>query len=394
MARGGPKVKYFISAGEHSGDLHAASLIQEIRKQDPKAQIWGMGGPLMAAAGAEIMFDPTAESTIGFWEAAKKVWVFRRRLSEFTYFLRENRPDVVVWVDFGGFNRLLAEQAAALSIPVVCLFPPAAWAYGKGRADRLARCVTHVASVLPFEAEYYRRYYNLKVTYVGHPLVDRVRPQLAPEEWRQRHGLAPTEKVILLMPGSRKQEVRNLLPVMLAAAAELAASREDLRFFLPVAPTIDQALVQSLLEQHPGLAVETEPSAENYNLMAAADLGILASGTATLEAALLGLPMIVTYRVSSVSALLYRFLQNKENNQPVMVSLPNLIKGRKIVPELLQDGLTVDDLVMQVRLFLELPERSRQMRKELQGIGEILGPPGVMERVATIVRGEATQHPG
>ncbi|HHT06321.1 MAG TPA: lipid-A-disaccharide synthase [Hydrogenispora sp.] len=387
-------MKYFISAGEHSGDLHAASLIQEIRKQDPKAQIWGMGGPLMAAAGAEIMFDPTAESTIGFWEAAKKVWVFRRRLSEFTYFLRENRPDVVVWVDFGGFNRLLAEQAAALSIPVVCLFPPAAWAYGKGRADRLARCVTHVASVLPFEAEYYRRYYNLKVTYVGHPLVDRVRPQLAPEEWRQRHGLAPTEKVILLMPGSRKQEVRNLLPVMLAAAAELAASREDLRFFLPVAPTIDQALVQSLLEQHPGLAVETEPSAENYNLMAAADLGILASGTATLEAALLGLPMIVTYRVSSVSALLYRFLQNKENNQPVMVSLPNLIKGRKIVPELLQDGLTVDDLVMQVRLFLELPERSRQMRKELQGIGEILGPPGVMERVATIVRGEATQHPG
>lgn len=387
-------MKYFISAGEHSGDLHAASLIQEIRKQDPKAQIWGMGGPLMAAAGAEIMFDPTAESTIGFWEAAKKVWVFRRRLSEFTYFLRENRPDVVVWVDFGGFNRLLAEQAAALSIPVVCLFPPAAWAYGKGRADRLARCVTHVASVLPFETEYYRRYYNLKVTYVGHPLVDRVRPQLAPEEWRQRHGLAPTEKVILLMPGSRKQEVRNLLPVMLAAAAELAASREDLRFFLPVAPTIDQALVQSLLEQHPGLAVETEPSAENYNLMAAADLGILASGTATLEAALLGLPMIVTYRVSSVSALLYRFLQNKENNQPVMVSLPNLIKGRKIVPELLQDGLTVDDLVMQVRLFLELPERSRQMRKELQGIGEILGPSGVMERVATIVRGEATQHPG
>ena len=293
-----------------------------------------------------------------------------------------------------GSTVFLAEQAAALSIPVVCLFPPAAWAYGKGRADRLARCVTHVASVLPFEAEYYRRYYNLKVTYVGHPLVDRVRPQLAPEEWRQRHGLAPTEKVILLMPGSRKQEVRNLLPVMLAAAAELAASREDLRFFLPVAPTIDQALVQSLLEQHPGLAVETEPSAENYNLMAAADLGILASGTATLEAALLGLPMIVTYRVSSVSALLYRFLQNKENNQPVMVSLPNLIKGRKIVPELLQDGLTVDDLVMQVRLFLELPERSRQMRKELQGIGEILGPPGVMERVATIVRGEATQHPG
>ena len=383
-------MKYFISAGELSGDLHAAALIQELRNQDPEAQIWGMGGPLMAAAGAEILFDPTAESTIGFWEAAKKIWVFKRRLSEFTRFLQENRPDVVVWVDFGGFNRLLAEQAAALSIPVVCLFPPAAWAYGKKRADRLARCVTHIASVLPFEAEFYRRY-NLKVTYVGHPLVDRVRPQLAPEEWRQRYDLAPTEKVILLMPGSRKQEVRTLLPVMLAAAAELAAARDDLRFFLPVAPTIDQALVQTLLEKHPGLVVETKTSAETYNLMAAADLGILASGTATLEAALLGLPMIVTYRVSSVSAFLYRVLKNKGNNQPLMVALPNLIKGQKIVPELIQDRLTVADLVMHIRLFLEIPERSRKVRKELQGIGEILGPPGVMERVATIVRGEAAQ---
>ena len=126
---------------------------------------------------------------------------------------------MVVWVDFGGFNRLLAERAAALSIPVVCLFP-GGLGLRERRADRLARCVTHVASVLPFEADFYRRnYYDLKVTYVGHPLVDRVRPQLAPEEWRQRHGLTPTEKVILLMPGSRRQEVLTLFPVMLAAAA-------------------------------------------------------------------------------------------------------------------------------------------------------------------------------
>ena len=126
--------------------------------------------------------------------------------------------------------------------------------------------------------------------------------------------------------------------------------------------------------------------------MAAADLGILASGTATLEGALLGLPMIVTYRVSRVSALLYRALQNKEQNQPVMVALPNLIKGRKIIPELIQDGLTVAELVVQARRFLEIPEYSTQVRKELQGIGEMLGPPGVMERVAMIVRGEAAQR--
>jgi len=385
-------VKYFFSAGEYSGDLNASELIRELRSQDPAAWIWGMGGPLMAAAGAEILFDPTAESTIGFWEAARKYFIFKQYLDEITRFLKENRPDVVVWVDFGGFNVLLAERAAALSIPVVCVFPPSAWAYGKGRAARLARYVTHLASVLPMEADFYRGF-NVKVTYVGHPLIDRVKPRRTPEEWRRAQGVSPAEKVILLMPGSRKQEVQTLLPVMLEAAAAVAAEREGLRFMLPVAPTIDPGLIQAILASYPGVKVETKGREETYDLMAAADLGVLASGTVALEATLVGLPMIVTYRVAKISAFLYRILMNKERQgQPLMVSLPNFIKGRIVVPELLQDELNPARLAAEIRSFLEEPERGAAMRKELQEIAESLGPPGVMPRVAAIIREEAEQQ--
>ncbi len=383
-------MKYFFSAGEHSGDLHAAALIREVRRLDPAAEIWGMGGPLMAEAGAEIVIDPTRESTFGYLEAAKKYFVFKKYFKQLTRLLKERRPDVMVWVDFGGFNVLLAEQAAALSIPVVCLFPPSAWAYSKGRAARVAGCVTHIASVLPFEADFYREY-GLKVTYVGHPLIDRVKPAVEPERWRQSYYVKAEEKVILLMPGSRRQEVQQLLPVMLEAIAQIAAGEEKLRFFLPVAPTIGRELIGSYLAAYPGL-VSLVDSADAYNVMAAADLGILASGTATLEAALLGLPMVVVYRLSGVSAFLFKILMNEEKKkEPLMVALPNLIKRRRVIPELIQHDLTPENLVAQFRLLLETEGLRAEIRKELSELSALLGPPGVMERVATIVVGEASQ---
>jgi len=383
-------LKYFFSAGEYSGDMHAATLIREVRKKDSQAKIWGMGGPLMAEAGADLLVDPTSDSTIGFWEIGKKFFSFKKYLSQLTRFLKENRPDVMVWVDFGGFNLLLAEQASALSIPVVCIFPPSAWAYGKGRAIRLANCVSHVVSVLPFEADFYREY-AVKVTYVGHPLVDRVRPLIDRELWRKSQGVTDEEKVILLMPGSRSQEVRQILPVMLEAVAQVALEDKKLRFFLPVAPTIGRERLRSYLSAYPGL-VKTISSEDVYNLMAAADLGIVASGTATLEAALLGLPIIVTYRITKFSAFVFQILRNKEQrNKPVMVALPNLIQGRRVVPELIQDELTAENLASQFRSFLGQKELVEEVREELLGINELLGPPGIMERVAKIVMAEAAQ---
>ncbi len=368
--------------------MHAADLIRAVRKKDPQAKIWGMGGPLMAKAGAEILIDPTIDSTIGFLEAGKKLFRFKKYLGQLSRFLKEKRPDVLVWVDFGGFNRLLAEKAAALSIPVVCIFPPSAWAYGKGRAVKLSKCVTHLASVLPFEADFYREY-GVKVTYVGHPLVDRVKPEIDPDLWRRSQGIAEGERVILLMPGSRKQEIETLLPLMLEAVAKVASKQDGLRFYLPVAPTINRDQIRSYLYDYPGL-VKTVESEEVYTLMAAADLGIFASGTATLEAALLGLPVIVTYRLTKLSVFIFQVLRNNEQKaKPIMVALPNLVKGRQVVPELIQDDLTVEALASKFRELLEKKDYVEEIRKDLLQIPEVLGPSGVMERVATIVVGEA-----
>lgn len=370
--------------------MHAAALIRAVRQQDPVAQIWGMGGPLMAEAGAEIIIDPTRESMFGYFEAAKQYVVFKKHLTLLTRLLKERRPDVMVWVDFGGFNILLAEQAAALSIPVVCMFPPSAWAYGQGRAARVAGCVTHIASVLPFEADFYREY-GVKVTYVGHPLIDRVKPTIEPARWRKFHRVTDEEKLVLIMPGSRRQEIRQLLPVILEAVSQVGAGDRRLRFFLPVAPTIGREQIGPYLTTYPGL-VSTVDSADVYNVMAAADLGILTSGTATLEAALLGLPIIVVYRLARVSAFLFKILMNKERKkQPLMVALPNLLKGRRVVPELVQHELTIENLVAQLRLLLETEGLRAELRKDLLELPSLLGPPGVMDRAATIVVGEGTQ---
>lgn len=384
-------MRYFVSAGDHSGDLHGAVLVREIKKLDPEAEFHGMGGPLLAEAGVKIFFDPTRYSTIGFLEAAGQYFRFRRLLRVFTRFLKENRPDALIWIDFAGFNLALAEQARKLSIPVVCLFAPSAWAYGRKRAVRMGKCVSHLASVMEFEADFFRRF-GLKVTYTGHPLIDRVEGVLPREKWRKARGIGNKETVVVLMPGSRQQEVEALLPVMLAAAKKLVKegpeTAKKIRFFLPLAPTIEKSRLDELLADFPEqVAVVDE---EIYPLLAAADLGVITSGTATLEAALLGLPAVVVYRLSPVSVLIFRLLQNKEaKNREFFVALPNLITGKRIIPELLQENLTPENLKNAMAELL-LNEKARaEIKAEYAKIRDQLGPPGVMARVARIVVAEA-----
>jgi len=380
------KMKYFISTGEHSGDMHGATLVREIKKLDPEAEFRGMGGPLMAGEGVRVLFDPTRHSTIGFWEAIKHLLRFRRLLSVYTRVLKEYRPDVFIWLDFGGFNLLLAERAKRLSIPVACLFSPSAWAYGKKRAVRMAECVSHLAAVFPFEADFYRRF-GLKVTYIGHPLLDRVKTAVSREKWRRAQGIDDGEKVVVLMPGSRQQEIRNLLPVMLAAAEKLQAEHKEVKFYLPLASTVEKTQLNSFLTGFSGRINVVDNNV--YPLLAAADLGVLSSGTATLEAAISGLPVVVVYRISRPSAFVYRRLRNKESRgREVSIALPNLIAGQKILPELLQNDLTPDNLTDKMKELLKENARAA-IKAEYEKIRKQLGPPGVMERAARVVTAEA-----
>jgi len=331
-------MNYFISAGEHSGDMHGAALVQAIRAEDPAARFWGMGGPLMAAAGVEILHDPTQASTIGFVEVLKNLRRFKKLLDTFEQSWTENRPDLVLWVGFGGFNLALAERAHKHGIPVLCIFSPSAWAYGQGRAVRMGRCVTKLAAVLPFEPEFYAQF-GVDTVHVGHPLLDRVRPSKSRDEFRQELGVAEDERLVALLPGSRRQEIQRLLPAMLEASREIDKEFPQTVFALPVAPSIPQELVQEILDSVDHAPVKLLDG-RAYDLMNAADLGVISSGTATLEAALLELPMVLVYKVSALSYRIYMMLGNKEYKKNLRIALPNLISGEMTIPELIQENCT------------------------------------------------------
>ncbi|NLG85513.1 MAG: lipid-A-disaccharide synthase [Firmicutes bacterium] len=385
-------MRLYLSVGDPSGDMHGADLARALHERAPTAELLGMGGPLMRAAGVKILFDPVSRSTIGFFEALTHLGRYRRLLREVVAFLAAHPPDAVVWIDFGGFNLTLAGHCRRLGIPVVCLFSPSAWAYARGRARLMAQRVTELAAVFPFEAVFYRSY-GLRVTFVGHPLLDRVRAATDPAAFRREMGVGEEEILLALLPGSRRQEIARLLPVMLEAAGLLLRDRPGLRLILPRAASIPEEVLT------PYLARADLPlrilAGRTYDVLAAADVAAIASGTATLEAALLGTPMVSIYRVSPLSAFLYRLLRNREQRgRPPSTALPNLVLGRRLVPELLQEELNGRSLAAELALLLDRPARREEMRAGLREVRQALGSPGAMGRVAEIVLRVAKEKNG
>lgn len=372
----------FLSTCEFSGDMHGEALINAIRKKLPGAVFWGVGGPRMAAAGMEVFYDPLSRSTIGITEALKNIREMKRLLHRIVRQWDRRRPDLVLWLDSGGFNLPLAKEAKKRGIPVVCMFSPSAWAYAQGRAVKLAARVKLLLAVLPFEAGFYRKF-GTEVTYIGHPLLDRVKCQIAPADYRARLELQPDEKLVALMPGSRRQEIERLLPPMLAAAQSL--DRElKVRWVLPVAATIDQRWLDSFLANFQ-VPVEIITGGV-YDLLAAADGAVIASGTATLEAAILNTPMIIIYRISPLSLLIYRLLESPEHKgKPAIVGLPNLIMNEKITPEFTQDDLTPENIAETLQQILTDKQLNAKIRHALAKVKDLIGPPGVMDRAAELI---------
>lgn len=372
----------FVSTCEFSGDMHGEILVQEIKKLCPEAVFYGIGGSRMAAAGVELLLDPTKVSTIGYFEALKNLRRLKRLINEISGEWAERRPDLVLWLDSGGFNLILAKEARRVGIPVVCMFSPSAWAYGADRAAKLAERVRLLLAVLPFEADFYRKYGARDVRYVGHPLLDRVRSELPAEAYRRRLGVNPGEKLLALLPGSRRQEVAGLLSLMLGSAAILA--REfPLKAVIPVAGSIDRAWVEERVSRYE-LAVRLT-SGEVYELLAAADAAVIASGTATLEAAILNVPLLTVYRISKLSYLIVKRMETEEHKKQPWLSLPNLIAGRRIAPELIQSQLTVPNIVKELRPMLGNSDYNMEMRRQLKEVREMIGPPGVMPRAAGLI---------
>lgn len=370
-------VTIMIVAGEPSGDLHGAGLARALRAQAPEVRLIGMGGPAMAEAGVERVVDVTAEASVGFVEVIGRVgilWRAFRRLRGVIEGLPP--PRALVVIDFPEFNLRLARVARRAGIPVVYFIPPQIWAWRPGRMKTIRRLASLVLAVFPFERALYRGA-GVKVEFVGHPLRDRIVDAPLRAAARRQLGLEDEDEVLGLLPGSRRVEIAAVLPAMREAAALIRQRRPATRFVLAVAPTVERGSVEAVLgPASPVRAVEDR----TYAVIRAADLLLVASGTATLEAALLGTPMIVCYRLAALSEAIVRILVRVP-----WVSLPNLLAGRAVVPELYRQATTPAKLASAALDLLGDDAALAAQREAFTEISEQLGEGGVAARAARLV---------
>jgi len=369
-----------LSAGEASGDLHGGTLCRALRKLSPGIRLTGMGGGHMAAAGMEVIVDPTGQAAVGTSEVVGRVPALYRAYRAMGRRLLVDRPDALVLIDFPEFNLRLARRARRAGVPVVYFIPPQLWAWRAGRVRQMARRVKRVLAVFPFEPPLYERA-RVPVTFVGHPLLDVLPLDLTRDEARRRLAVDPGHALIGLLPGSRPGEIERLLPSMLDAARRLAAADGRRRFVLGLAPTVAREEVATIMSAAgPGIPPIELVSGRTYEVMSAADTLLIASGTATLEAALLGAPMVICYRVSRLTELIARALTRVE-----WIGLPNLVSGRLVVPELIQGEVTGARLAQEATRLLDDPVAATAQRAAFKDLRARLGEPGVGLRAARAV---------
>ena len=374
-----------IVAGEASGDLHGAALCAALGRLAPGTRVFGMGGERMRAAGAELLADVSRSAGVGSTEVVGSVPALYRVFRQLRAVVERERPSVLVLVDFPEFNLRLARVARRVGVPAVYYVPPQIWVWRGWRIRSIRRLVSLVLAVFPFERALYQDA-GVPVEFVGHPILDALADAPSRDEARRALGLDPAALVIGLLPGSRHGEAATLIPLMTAAAARLRALRPDTRFLLAQAPTLEDGFVRHAVAADPGIRIVRDAT---HAVMRAADVLLVASGTATLEAGLLGTPMVVCYRVSRLSEALARLFVRVP-----WINLVNLTLGRAVVPELrLRHEMTVDRLVEEARRLLDDPAALAAQREAFAELQAHLGEPGVCDRAATIILGEGLRPP-
>ncbi len=367
--------RVMIVAGEASGDLHGADLAAQIFARAPGCELFGIAGERMRAAGVRALVRTEDIAGLGLAELASTIRRTLRALRELKSIVRRERPDLLILIDFAEFNMSLARAAKRVGVPVLYYITPQVWAWRRGRVARIIERADRLAVVLPFEAQLYAQA-GARVSFVGHPLLDRVAPAQDRAATLKRHGLAPHARLLALLPGSRRGEVRYLLRPMVEAARELAADNA-LTPVIALAPTLTPAQLRE--EGRVSLDGIRLVEGDTYSIVAASELALTASGTATLEAALLGCPMVVAYRMSPLTYALARVLVRGVNH----IAMPNILAGREIVPELIQRRVTARNLIRAAENLMVEPLRS-ETRAALLGLRAQLGEPGAAARVAAI----------
>ena len=364
-----------VSCGEASGDLYAGALVTELRRLAPSTRVFGLGGPRLAGAGAELVGDYRGLAVTGLTEAIRVLPRSFEMLRRLRRRLVNDRPDALVAIDFPDFNFGLAKSARRMGIPVVYYISPQLWAWRSGRIHTMKTIATKVLVIFPFEQPIYERA-GIPVEFVGHPLIDLIRVTVDRGELLSMCGLAPDAPTVALLPGSRPNEVRATLPT-LAAAAELIRSHVPaVQFIVARAPHLATSLFTPLSSTRAVAIVEGRAD----DVLSASDVVVTASGTATVQTALHQRPMVIVYRVSTLTYRLGRPFVKLDT-----FGMVNLVSGRRIVPELMQDDFTPERVADEVRSLLTEPARAEAMRADLREMRTRLGDVGASRRAAAAV---------
>ncbi len=365
-------MKYYIIAGEASGDLHGSNLVKALKERDPDAAIRCWGGDLMQEAGGELVRHYRDLAYMGFWEVLVHLRTIMRNLRFCEKELLEFNPDVLILIDYPGFNLRMAKFAKRHGITVFYYISPQLWAWKSSRVNTIKACVNRMFVILPFEPEFYKRF-DYQVDFVGHPLLDVISPTMDKvnrTDFLERNNL-PDKPIIALLPGSRKQEIRTMLRRMV----EVIPSFTEHQFVVAGAPSISDELYQSIVNDN-DVTIVTD---QTYDLLNHSEAALVTSGTATLETALLGVPEVVCYKGSALSFWIARRIVKVD-----YISLVNLVMGREVVKELIQHLLTKENLIRELNLLFN-PAIKSEMKRDYEELTDKLGGSGASARTADLM---------
>ena len=372
------KKTIMIIAGEASGDLHAAHLVKELKSINPHLEIFGIGGRKMKEAGVDVIYDIVELAVVGFVEVLKHLKVFKKVLEKLLILLDTRKPDIVILVDYPGFNLRFAKYVKEKNIPVIYYISPQLWAWGKGRIEEIKKYVAKMVVIFGFEEELYRQA-GVKASFVGHPFLDIVKPVWKKEETIKHLHLNHHSTKIALLPGSRQKEIERHLSVMLEACEKIKIQLPDVEFILARRKELDSSIYnkiisRSTIKPH---SLEDRP----YEIMDISDIVIVSSGSATLETAIMEKPMIIVYKTSFLTWFLARNMIKIPN-----IGLVNVVAGKKIVPELIQFNATAKNIAKETLLILNNKKLQKHIKENLREVKERLGERGATERAAHIIQ--------
>jgi lipid-A-disaccharide synthase len=366
-----------IIAGEASGDLHGANLVKELLKRDPSITFFGIGGSRMREAGVNTLVDASDMAVVGLVEVVAHFSTIYSAFSRMKQILRTAPPDLLILIDYPDFNLRLAGVAKKDGVKVLYYISPQVWAWRVGRVKKIGRVVDHMAVVFPFEVPFYERE-GIPVTFVGHPLVDAVHPILSIADAQKRFALDPERKVIGLFPGSRRQEIANLLPIILRSAELLSQRYPGVQFVLPLAPSLKRSDIDPFLEAAKFAVTVIEGF--TYDVIQVCDAIITVSGTVTLEIAMIGVPMVIIYQVSPLTYFIAKRLVKVDH-----VGICNIVAEERMVKELIQNDAQPDKIAEEITAIISDREYDASIRRKCLAMRGKLGSGGCSAKVAAIV---------